>query len=324
MENLKTMRLLSMYERLNRGLTLNKAAEAEHFGVNEKSIQRDIDDLRAYLAQVSPDELPQVAYSRTRNGYYLVREQHLWLSNQEVMALAKVLLESRAFSQQETSQILDKLILQCEPDNRNHIKAAIQNERYHYMPLQHGQPLCDKLWELSLAVRTCRLIEIEYVRVGDDKPVKRIVEPQGLMFSEYYFYLIAYIQNVDKEFPAIYRLDRISRYRILDAHFRSPYANRFEEGEFRKRVQFMNPAKLLQIKFRFWGVSLEAVLDRLPTARVVNQDDKTAIVEAEVYGKGIKMWLLSQAEFLEVLEPAEFRDEMRATVAAMMRVYGGN
>ena len=45
------------------------------------------------------------------------------------------------------------------------------------------------------------------------------------------------------------------------------------------------------------------------------------MVEAEVYGNGIKMWLLGQAEYVEVLEPAWFRNEIKDTVGKMAIQY---
>ena len=56
----------------------------------------------------------------------------------------------------------------------------------------------------------------------------------------------------------------------------------------------MYTGELLNVKFKFTGTSPQAVLDRLPTAKIVNQLDNGLIFEAEVFGKGIKMWLLSQ------------------------------
>jgi hypothetical protein len=47
-----------------------------------------------------------------------------------------------------------------------------------------------------------------------------------------------------------------------------------------------------------------------------------AIVEAEVFGKGIMMWLLSQGPHVEVIGPPEFRDEMVRTVRQMADIYG--
>ena len=52
--------------------------------------------------------------------------------------------------------------------------------------------------------------------------------------------------------------------------------------------------KLERIRFKYTGPSIEAVLDRLPTAEIMTQDEKGWTVEAEVFGKGIEMWLRSQ------------------------------
>lgn len=48
--------------------------------------------------------------------------------------------------------------------------------------------------------------------------------PVGLMGAEYYFYLIAHIGDKDKEHPGystVYRVDRITKYCILDKISRS-------------------------------------------------------------------------------------------------------
>ena len=105
-----------------------------------------------------------------------------------------------------------------------------------------------------------------------------------------------------------------SRITKLEQTFSLPYATRFQEGEFRKRVQFMYPGRLQRIRLRYTGTSVEAILDRLPTAKVVSQDEKGSVIEAEVYGNGIVMWLLSQGSRIEVLEPQALRDEMKKTL----------
>ena len=42
----KVGRILTIYSKLMNGDVINKAEEARHFGVNERSIQRDIDYIR--------------------------------------------------------------------------------------------------------------------------------------------------------------------------------------------------------------------------------------------------------------------------------------
>lgn len=319
---LKTTRMLSMFERLTQGELLKKSAEAERFGVNVKSIQRDIDDLRNYFLETYPDEIgTEIVYDHSRMGYCLKRDQHNWLTGPEILAIAKILLESRAFTKDEMHQLLDKLAMQSSPTERRAIRELIKNERFHYMPLKHQQALFHRLWEISEAIRLQVLIEISYDRIGDHKNIERKLEPLGIIFSEYYFYLVAYIHDTDYEFPAIYRLDKIADYKLTKEHFYVPYEKRFQEGELRKRIQFMQSGSLMKLCLRFWGESLEAVLDRLPTAQIIKQDKKSAIIEAEVFGRGIKMWLLSQAQYLEVLKPDDLRKEMHDTIKAMEQIY---
>lgn len=99
------------------------------------------------------------------------------------------------------------------------------------------------------------------------------------------------------------------------------YNSRFEEGEFRKRTQFMYAGKLLRLRFRYSGDNTDAILDRLPTARIVNEQEDGTVIEAEVYGKGIIMWMLSQGPNIEVLQPQSLRNEMRSMLLEMLKKY---
>ncbi len=47
----KAMRVLSMYDRMMQGKGIVKVEEANRFGVDTRTIQRDLDDIRAYLAE---------------------------------------------------------------------------------------------------------------------------------------------------------------------------------------------------------------------------------------------------------------------------------
>ena len=65
----------------------------------------------------------------------------------------------------------------------------------------------------------------------------------------------------------------------------------------------MYPGKLKRVKFVYKGSSIEAVLDRLPTAQIIGKnDDGSMIVTAESYGDGIDMWLNSQGDWVKIVE----------------------
>ena len=69
----------------------------------------------------------------------------------------------------------------------------------------------------------------------------------------------------------------------------------------RKRIQFMYGGELQRIRFAYTGPSIEAVLDRLPTAKIEKQTENGWICTAEVFGKGIDMWLKSQEPYVRLL-----------------------
>lgn len=166
-------------------------------------------------------------------------------------------------------------------------------------------------------------------KVSARENVKRVIQPVGLIFSEYYFYLNAFIVEKDDsgkyvqkyDYPAIFRVDRIKSYQEVGEKFKIAYADRFEEGEFRKRVQFMFPGKLTRIKLKYTGRNVEAVLDRLPTAKILSETEDSYTIEADVYGKGILMWLLSQGRNIEVLKPQSMRKEMKKNLQDMLQLY---
>ena len=60
----------------------------------------------------------------------------------------------------------------------------------------------------------------------------------------------------------------------------------------------MYGGKLRKVKFRYTGPDIDAVLDRLPTAIIQDEDETGYTVCAEVFGNGIDMWLRSQGKFI--------------------------
>lgn len=310
----KIIRVLQIYAKLADGYVVNKAEEAQRYGINERSIQRDIDDIRNFLDVDSERTgiLNSVVYDRVCKGYRLESVYKLRLKNSEVLALCKILLDSRAFTKNEMVDMLDKLIACCVPkSNQKLVKELIRNEEFHYVEPRHKTRFIDKMWEIGQAVNESRYIEIDYLRMKDKKVVHRKVQPVAVMFSEYYFYLAAFIDDeevrkdfdvLNDSFPTIYRLDRIKGLCVLEERFHIPYSSRFEEGEFRKRIQFMYGGKLRKVKFRYSGMDIDAVLDRLPTAKILDEEDGVYTVSAEVFGNGIDMWLRSQGNDLELMD----------------------
>jgi predicted DNA-binding transcriptional regulator YafY len=284
-----------MHERLSRGEVIVKEETLSEFGVPTKTFQRDIDSLREYYACQGGRDL---VYERKDNCYRL-KERADKLTKQEVFALCKVLIESRAFNKAEFNSIIAKLLHQCDASACKAVKALIANEQVNYLPLQHGKPLVDTLWELAESVAAQTIIRFSYKRI-DGVIRNHEVKPAGIMFSEFYFYLIGFMADDSKPFPTVFRVDRMSGIERLEKRFTIPYLERFSEAEFRKRVQFMYSGELRTVRFLYRG-HIEALLDRLPTAQIEKRTDDGAVIRAEAYGSGINMWLRSQGDKVEML-----------------------
>lgn len=312
--NDKIQRILGIYTKLLEGRIVNKQTEAAIYGVNERSIQRDVNDIRDFLELDAGETgvVNSVVYDRMQKGYRLESVYRAKLTNPEVLAICKILLDSRAFVKEEMTQMINKLIDCCVPQsNQKMVKELISNEEFHYVEPRHKTKFMDQMWQLGQAIKGCNYVQMDYLRTKDKTVVTRKVKPVAIMFSEYYFYLTAFIDDkevqkdfdvINDSFPTIYRIDRIRKLKVLDEHFHIPYSSRFEEGEFRKRVQFMYGGKLQKVKFKYSGTDIDAILDRLPTARILDEEDGVYTVSAEVFGKGIDMWLRSQGDVVERME----------------------
>ena len=81
----KNFRTLDMYVRLCEGKTVNKAEEASRFGLDERSIQRDIDDIRAFLDERSMSgDGRTIEYDRIKKGFLMVGDAPSMMTNSEI------------------------------------------------------------------------------------------------------------------------------------------------------------------------------------------------------------------------------------------------
>lgn len=307
-------RLLYLYTLLMEGKILEKDALASHANCTGRSVERDFEDIRHFLEEFSVRDSgvasPELIYSRAKRVYKLEPPMRNLMSSEEIYAVLKILLESRAFSKKELDPIIDKIINCCvSKDEVKNIRAFIGNERLGYKELQHKKPLLRRIWELSAAVKEHKFVRLEYTR-AEGKSVSRKVRPVGLMFSEFYFYLLAFIDtdhmddtDIDEEekkkiksnpIPTVYRIDRIDSCEITDEHFKIDYQTRFEESWYRDRTLYMQSSELERIEFLYTGKNIDLVLDKLPTAEIIRKTKVGYLFKADLFGRGFDIWAQAQ------------------------------
>lgn len=320
MEYNKQDRVLEIFFRGLRGEDLSVRKLADEYEVSTKSITRSLNDLKAFLADhrdlVGNTELQ---YSYRDKCYRLYMDE--FLSNKELFALVEVMIGTRAFSRNELLTITGKLKHFTTPGDRQKLNELIRKELYHYSEVKHD---CDSvqetLWQLVNCISDKQEISIDYYRM-DRKWVTHRLRPASVMFADHYFYLIAYLTEGKTEKPYYFRVDRIRQVTVHRKKFFADEAQ-FDEGLLRQRSLFMWPGELRTIRFEFSGPSVQAVLDKLPTTRIIERlGPKKHLIEAETYGDGIKMWLLSQRSWVKVVYPESLVEEMKKEITAMLAMY---
>ncbi len=320
MENTKQYRILEIFFRALRGEDISVQKLADEYGVSTKSISRSISDLKAFLADnrelVGNTELE---YSHKDKCYRLFMDE--FLSSKELFALVEVMIGARAFSRDELLILVDKLKRFTTGEDKTKLAELIRKELYHYPEVKHDcESVQDRLWQIINCINEKKEISIEYYRM-DRKWVTHRLRPASVIFTDYYFYLIAFMCEGKTEKPYYFRLDRIKGITEHRKNFNTNDIPNFDEGMLRKRSLFMWPGKLQTIRFEFTGPSVQAVLDKLPTAKIIEREGKKYLIEAEVYGNGIKIWLLSQGAWVKVVAPQEFVDEVIDEIKKAAQLY---
>lgn len=320
MENTRLERVMEIFFRGLRGEALSVQHLADEYNVSTKSITRSINDLKNFLADhrelVGHTELQ---YSHRDKCYRLHMDE--FLSSKELLALVEVMIGARAFSKDELLILITKLKQFTTPDDRGKLSEMVRKELYHYPEVKHDcQSVQDVLWQLVNCISEKREITIEYYRM-DRKWVTHRLRPASVMFTDFYFYLIAFKVDDNPQKPRYFRVDRIKQITVHRKKIGVQEMPSFDEGLLRQRSLFMWPGELRKICFEFTGPSVQAVLDKLPTARIIDRAGTKYLIEAEVYGDGIKMWLLSQGAWVKVVEPEGFVKEMKTEIRKMLNVY---
>ena len=314
-------RTLEIFYTLIRGECLSNRKIADKYGVSSRTISRDISRIQNYFYE-HRDIMnnAEIVYSHKDKAYILKSDE--FLKNSELFALVKVILGARCFSKEDTLTLIRKIKQFTTPNDRNLLESIIKKEVFHYREVRSDcDSVIDNLWRIVQCIEQRRCISIRYIKM-DRTEVIRKLHPSAVMFSEYYFYLIAYEPDGEPAKAKYYRIDRI---RSIVEH-REKYvldkSNNFDEGELREKNQFMFPGDLVQITFEFSGLSLQSVLDRLPTARVIERNGDKSTVTAEVnYGRGLIMYLLSQGSWIKVLSPQPLIDDMKGEIQKMAQHY---
>ena len=167
-KEIKLDRVMELFFRAMKGESLSVQQLAFEYNVSTRSITRDINSLKAFLADHA-DILgyAELEYSSTNHCYSLKMDH--FLSNKELLAITKVLIGSRAFSSEELLGIIQKLKVNTTSADRIKLEQRICKEIYQYDEVGSDcHSVIDNLWKVTDCIENRNVITITYYKMNRD------------------------------------------------------------------------------------------------------------------------------------------------------------
>ena len=314
----KVSRILRLFHRLIQGQKLNKADFAKSNNISERSVDRDIEDIRYYLSEIHSNA--EVLFNKSENSYYLSGWSNYKFNSIEVITILKVLIGSKVLHKDEMQGIMRSVRMMLDPTARREAVNSVYAEVDNYISPVHGKAILKMLEDLNRVISKRLKIDLHYTKGNGEQVTKRVL-PLIFIFSDFYFYLIAFIDGAGYKYPAFFRVDRIESFNITDEQYSEDLYKTYNAEKMRNCLQFMYAGELLNVKVRCNKQAEEAFKDRLPNHWLIKDEGEYKVYGARVFGEGFVKWALSQGCNMEILEPQHIRERLKIEIEKIYWLY---
>ena len=309
-------RLLTIFLRLQAGKKLSKARLSTEFGVDPKSIQRDISRLKGTLEEKSHLGL-EIVFDSLDNTYRLIGKTIF--NKKDILVISKILLENRALNKSELYSLLEDLLSLLSSEEQKEIDAIIGSERFNYKSLTNDKDRIETIWFLSEAIRREQMLDIKY-KAPLTAIKSHIIFPVSLYYDAHYFYLVAY--HLKHEKYITYRVDRIET--LSKSQKKKPqisYGHKYRDGDVRNQKVDAFAGTKIYVSLIYKG-NAEIVLDQFPEHEILSENyDEIKVKITSQNTPGLKRWILGQGEAVTLLDPPELIKEIQESLEKTLKNY---
>lgn len=295
---------------------------ATHFGTSEKTIRRDIVELRS-----SGVVILESLESNNRKSYWIDKTSlpPLKLNFDEALAVFLGTSSLNAFHgtslDHAARSALEKLRLhigESESKYLDKLLPRIHSSKNFEVP---GLERC-VADELLVAIEDERAIFIEYLSAKSTEPLTYDIHPYGMAEHKGCLYVVGHSCHHDE--IRTWKVDRILKAELTSFPFTRPAAFNIS-AYFSTGFGVVAGDEEWFIKIRYTGTAVRYVTDRMyhPSQSSVAQTDGSVIVTFNLGSlTEIKSWILSFGSAAEVLEPRELRQDIQNELHQLQSVYG--
>lgn len=313
-------RMLKIHDELRRGAFTNCTKLARALEVSRKTIIRDIAFMRDRLDLPIEFDVQIQAYRYTQpvNAFPTVN-----VTEGELLAL---LVAQRALQQYRGTPFHRQLEIAFEKlarglRDRISFSPADELQAVSFKNIGLGKTDLAVFNTLSGAVLRQEEVEFTYRKPGDSRKSQRRVRPYHLANRENLWYLIGFdLERAALRTFALPRIGDVANTKVTftrpadfspEKFFASALGVLGGSGNYRVVIRF-SPVAAERIREREWHESQE--MRELPDGRLELQLRLGALTEVE-------QWVLSWGAAAEVITPAELRQSLRRSAAALAKLY---
>ncbi len=314
----KVSRVVIFFVKLMKGEKIYKADFAKTHNISERSVDRDIEDLRNILSELHSDS--EIVYDKSENVYYMTRIHDYETNSTEVITILKILLGTRSLRIDEMQRVVKATKLMLNPVERKETSDAIYDEMNSYIPPVHNKPILETINHLNQVILKRLVIKIDYTK-NNGVEIQRTIVPLIIIFSEFYFYLIGFRDDKKFTYPAFFRIDRIKNILVMHKTYSKAIYQSYNAAGMKNCLQFMYAGELLIVKVKCKNFAVEAFKDRLTNNWLIEDNGDYKIFGAKIFGEGFIRWALSQGNAIEILEPEHLRRCMIEEIKKLNKIY---
>lgn len=233
-----------------------------------------------------------------------------------MIALAHIILASRALNKTEMDQLVTTLQSTLALNEQEQFKLAVAGDQGSYVTSPRRPPLLAYLGQITAAIEQHQRLVFAYQNAEGESKIHE-AQPETLFFDTYYFYVVMRLKP-EADY-LLFRLDRITT--IKEVKSGAVPQQHFRLREYRQQTYLLAMGEPIVFSFKCW-ISPQTALERFPgsTEKVDSKTDDT-VITAQAREKGALMWLLSQGPDVQVISPPSLIQKIKAQYLAAIERY---
>ena len=272
---------------------------------------------------VIQSQILEKAEKYKNNTRYYLAERRLDFS--EVVYLTELILNSKTIEPQHAQHTCNKLLGFLSKYQRQAIKGTVLQDGSMKTPNKEIYQNFEKIQQAIAARQNIEFIYCEYNLKKQLVPRRRnyryIVSPYGAVCSGGCYYLVGY--HLPTGEVRIYRMDKIKDVTVSDTgYFMDKNFNL--EHYVRNSVFMHTDEKKIRVRLRCGMDILDDVIERFGNCILHPDENSERHFIAEIPDttrQGMLYWVLQFSSSCELLEPADLREEVRATLKQALQLY---